>query len=67
MTSVQQNYKFIINEHINIMNKCQYKYLMSNFEAQLTEDEMVLFNIPLCSLSVNDLGKRTLGGNPIIY
>ena len=27
---------------------------------------MDLFNIPLCSLSVNDSGKRTFAGNPMI-
>ena len=38
---------------------------MLKVNMQATEGEMDLFNIPLCSLSVNDPGKRTFAGNPI--
>jgi len=31
-----------------------------------TEDKMDLFNISLCSLSVNDPGNRTFEGNSMI-
>jgi len=38
---------------------------MLKVTMQSTEGEMDLFNITLCSLSVNDPGKRTFAGNPI--